>query len=206
MASHSRAKRKQKKKKSKTVALVAILLVVVFGTVTWFHYSSPDPEDVAVPDWIEQNFINKDGHSRTGLELRKVKDIVVHYVANPGSTAAANRSYFNSPGSNTSAHFIVGLQGEIIQCIPMGEQSSASNQRNPDTISIEVCHPDATGEFSIPSYNALVKLLVWLCHEFRLDEKDIIRHYDVTGKLCPKYYVEHPEEWERLLEYVKERL
>lgn len=206
MASHSRAKRKQKKKKSKTVALVAILLVVAFGAVTWFHYSSPDPESVAVPDWIEQDFIAKDGHSRTGFELRKVKDIVVHYVANPGSTAAANRSYFNSPNSNTSAHFIVGLQGEIIQCVPMGEQSSASNQRNPDTISIEVCHPDATGEFSIPTYNALVKLLVWLCHEFRLDESNIIRHYDVTGKLCPKYYVEHPEEWERLLNYVKERL
>ena len=206
MASYSRAKRKQKNKKSKTVALVAILLVVGFGVLTWFHFSSPDPGSVTVPDWIEQNYIDKDGHSRTGWELKKVNDIVVHYVANPGSTAAANRSYFNSPGSNTSAHFIVGLQGEIIQCIPLDEQSSASNQRNPDTISIEVCHPDAGGEFSIPSYNALVKLLVWLCGEFRLDEDNVIRHYDVTGKNCPKFYVEHPDEWERLKNYVKERL
>ena len=206
MASYSRAKRKQKNKKSKTVALVAILLVVGFGVLTWFHFSSPDPGSVTVPDWIEQNYIDKDGHSRTGWELKKVNDIVVHYVANPGSTAAANRSYFNSPNSNTSAHFIVGLQGEIIQCIPLDEQSSASNQRNPDTISIEVCHPDAGGEFSIPSYNALVKLLVWLCGEFRLDEDNVIRHYDVTGKDCPKFYVEHPDEWERLKNYVKERL
>ena len=206
MASYSRAKRKQKNKKSKTVALVAILLVVGFGVLTWFHFSSPDPGSVTVPDWIEQNYIDKDGHSRTGWELKKVNDIVVHYVANPGSTAAANRSYFNSPNSNTSAHFIVGLQGEIIQCIPLDEQSSASNQRNPDTISIEVCHPDAGGEFSIPSYNALVKLLVWLCGEFRLDEDNVIRHYDVTGKNCPKFYVEHPDEWERLKNYVKERL
>ena len=185
---------------------MAILLVVGFGVLTWFHFSSPDPGSVTVPDWIEQNYIDKDGHSRTGWELKKVNDIVVHYVANPGSTAAANRSYFNSPGSNTSAHFIVGLQGEIIQCIPLDEQSSASNQRNPDTISIEVCHPDAGGEFSIPSYNALVKLLVWLCGEFRLDEDNVIRHYDVTGKNCPKFYVEHPDEWERLKNYVKERL
>ena len=206
MASYSRAKRKQKNKKSKTVALVAILLVVGFGVLTWFNFSSPDPGSVTVPDWIEQNYIDKDGHSRTGWELKKVNDIVVHYVANPGSTAAANRSYFNSPNSNTSAHFIVGLQGEIIQCIPLDEQSSASNQRNPDTISIEVCHPDAGGEFSIPSYNALVKLLVWLCGEFRLDEDNVIRHYDVTGKNCPKFYVEHPDEWERLKNYVKERL
>ena len=206
MATYSRAKRKQKNRKSKTVALVAILLVVGFGALTWFHFSSPDPANVTVPDWIEQNYIDKDGHSRTGRDLNRVKDIVVHYVANPGSSAAANRSYFNSSASNTSAHFIVGLQGEIIQCIPLDEQSSASNQRNPDTISIEVCHPDSTGEFSIPSYNALVKLLVWLCGEFRLDEDNIIRHYDVTGKNCPKYYVEHPEEWTRLKNYVKERL
>ena len=206
MASYSRSNKKHKKKKSKTVALVAILVVVACGVWTWFHFSSPDPASVNIPDWITQDFIKKDGHSRTGWKLDKVNDIVVHYVANPGSTAAANRDYFNSSNSTVSAHFVVGLQGEIIQCVPLKEQSSASNQRNPDTISIEVCHPDATGEFSIPAYNALVKLLVYLCQEFRLDEDNIIRHYDVTGKLCPKFYVEHPDEWERLKNYVKERL
>lgn len=206
MAEHSRKKKKQKKKKSRTVALVAILLVVACACLTWIHFSRPDPADVSVPNWIEQDFIDKDGHSRTGWALDGVKDIVVHYVANPGSSAADNRSYFNSPSSTTSAHFIVGLQGEIIQCVPMDEQSSASNQRNPDTISIEVCHPDSTGEFSIPTYNALVKLLVWLCQEFRLDEDNIIRHYDITGKNCPKFYVEHPDEWELLKNYVRERL
>ena len=69
-----------------------------------------------------------------------------------------------------------------------------------------MCHPDSTGEFSIPTYNALVKLLVWLCQEFRLDEDNIIRHYDITGKNCPKFYVEHPDEWEMLKNYVRERL
>ena len=42
-----------------------------------------------------------------------------------------------------SAHFLIGLEGEIIQCIPLNEKSSATNDRNRDTISIEVCHPDA---------------------------------------------------------------
>ena len=69
-----------------------------------------------------------------------------------------------------------------------------------------MCHPDITGEFSVPSYNSLVKLLVWLCQEYNLDEDNIIRHYDVTGKNCPKFYVEHPEEWAQLKQYVKERL
>ena len=185
---------------------MAILLVMAFGVVTWFHYSSPDPESVAVPDWIEQDFIAKDGHSRTGFELRKVKDIVVHYVANPGSTAAANRSYFNSPNSNTSAHFIVGLQGEIIQCVPMGEQSSASNQRNPDTISIEVCHPDESGEFSAETYQTVVRLTADLLKDYGLNADDVIRHYDVSGKNCPKYYVEHEDAWQKLREDIRDEL
>jgi len=45
-----------------------------------------------------------------------------------------------------------------------------------------------------------VELTAWLCHTFDLDpETDVIRHYDVTEKLCPLYYVEHPEAWETLL-------
>ena len=95
-----------------------------------------------------------------------------------------------------SAHFVVGLEGEVIQCVPLDEQSSASNDRNPDTISIEVCHPDSSGKFNDKTYGALVKLTAWLCDEFHLDEKDVIRHYDITGKNCPKYFVEHPKAWE----------
>jgi N-acetylmuramoyl-L-alanine amidase CwlA len=124
-------------------------------------------------------------------------------VANPGSTAMANRNYFNSSDSTTSSHFIVGLEGEVILCVPLDEKSSATNERNLDTISIEVCHPDETGEFSPDTYASLIRLLSWLCEEFELGREDIIRHYDVTGKLCPKYYVEHPEAWEALKNQVK---
>ena len=38
--------------------------------------------------------------------------------------------------------------------------------------------------------------------------ESIIRHYDVSGKLCPKYFVEHEEEWVKFKEdvasYMKE--
>ena len=45
-----------------------------------------------------------------------------------------------------------------------------------------------------------MELTAWLCHTFHLDpERDVIRHYDVTGKRCPVYYVEHPEAWEDFL-------
>ena len=53
-----------------------------------------------------------------------------------------NRDYFNNDDTTVSAHFLVGLEGEVIQCVPLDEKSSATNDRNGDTISIEVCHPN----------------------------------------------------------------
>ena len=71
-------------------------------------------------------------------------------------------------------------------------------------MAIEVCHPDETGEFSAVTYDRLVELTAWLCTTFHLDPaKDVIRHYDVSGKLCPLYYVENPEAWEAFLQDVE---
>ena len=91
---------------------------------------------------------------------------------------------------------LVGLEGEVLLCVPLGEVAYCSSDRNHDTISIEVCHPDDTGEFTPESYAALVRLVDWLEGFYGLSPEDVIRHYDVTGKLCPRYYVEHPGAWE----------
>ena len=197
-------------KTSKNKKLIGVVIIAAVAFFVWNHWFKPiDVSEFKYPSWIDQQIIDKDGHSRTGWATDRIKGIVIHYTANPGSSAQNNRDYFNSSQSQVSSHFVVGLNGEIIQCVPLNEQSSASNRRNVDTISVEVCHPDSTGEFSIPSYNAAVKLCVWLCKNFRLDEDDIIRHYDCEGadhKLCPKYYVEHPDSWEKFKGYVEERL
>ena len=63
-------------------------------------------------------------------------------------------------------------------------------------VSIEVCHPDETGKFTDATYRSLVQLTAWLCVKFDLKEDQIIRHYDVTGKNCPKYFVENEDAWE----------
>ena len=152
---------------------------------------------VPIPDWIDQQIIKVDGDSRRGVYLEGVRDIVIHYVGNPGSTAQQNRDYYANPSSDVSSHFVIGLKGEIIQCIPMYEKSSASNHRNKDTISIEVCHPDESGKFTDASYQSLVKLTAWLCESCDLDSGDVIRHYDITGKQCPLYFVTHENAWER---------
>ena len=67
-----------------------------------------------------------------------------------------------------------------------------------DHSGIEVCHPDDTGKFSDKTYASLIKLTAWLCEQLHLDGQDLIRHYDVTGKLCPLYYVEHEDAWTQL--------
>ena len=101
--------------------------------------------------------------------------------------------------TNVSSHFLVGLQGEILQCVPLNEKSSATNDRNRDTISIEVCHPDESGVFNLESYDALVKLTAWLCNLCGFDSHNVIRHYDVTGKVCPKQFVEDENAWTQFL-------
>ena len=121
-----------------------------------------------------------------------------------------NRNYFeglkDTHLTKASSHFIVGLEGEIIQCVPTWEVAYASNDRNIDTVSIECCHPDETGKFNEATYRKMVQLTAWLCEKFSLDENDVIRHYDVTGKNCPKYFVENEDAWEQFKEDVKSAL
>lgn len=149
---------------------------------------------------ITEKFLTPNKYSRPQLELGKIKGIVVHYTANPGSTAEGNRNYFESlkdkKATYASSHFVIGLDGEIIQCVPLTEIAYCSNHRNEDTISIECCHPDKSGKFEDATYESLVELVAWLCGEYNLDKNRIIRHYDVTGKICPKYFVDHEDKWE----------
>lgn len=159
---------------------------------------------------VDEMFLTPNKYSRPQTSLHSVKNIVIHYTGNPGTTAIANRNYFENLKTKkttyASSHYIVGLDGEIIQCLPLNEMSYASNHRNPDTISIETCHPDAEGKFSDITYDALVKLVAHLLEEYDLDEEDVIRHYDVTHKHCPLYYVENPEAWEAFKSDVKKYL
>lgn len=150
---------------------------------------------VEIPEWVDVQIIDVDGLSRRGEKLEDIRNVVIHYVGNPGTTAQQNHDWYANPESEVSSHFLVGLEGEIIQCIPLDEFSSATNHRNKDTISVEVCHPDDSGKFNAASYDALVKLTVWLLDGTGLKAGDVIRHYDVTGKECPRYYVRNEDSW-----------
>lgn len=156
---------------------------------------------------LDVQLLTPNPNSRPQIPLRRLNGIVIHYTANPGSSAMQNRNYFEGlkdGGTKASSHFIIGIDGEIVQCIPSSEIAYASNRRNDDTLSIECCHPDESGKFSEETYDSLVELTAWLCRYFDISPDEVIRHYDVTGKLCPKYYVENEDAWEDLLADIKE--
>lgn len=163
----------------------------------------------AHPYWKE-DFLTPNEYSRPGDALEQVKNIFVHYTANPGTSAAQNRSYFEQQKDlherSVSAHFIIGYEGEIIQCIPLDEIAYAVQTRNEDSISIECCFLAEDGSFTKETYDSLIKLLAWLTDSYDLAPDDILRHYDCGGKRCPLYYTENPQEWEQLKADVKDKL
>ena len=161
------------------------------------------------PEWIV-DYLTPNEYSRPGEAIGTVQSMFVHYTANQGTSAAQNRSYFeqlkDTHERSASAHFIIGYEGEIIQCIPLDEIAYAVQTRNYDSISIECCYLAEDGEFSPETEESLVKLLAYLLKLYDLTEEDILRHYDCGGKKCPLYYVENEDAWEDLKDKVSEAI
>ncbi|MDR1539389.1 MAG: N-acetylmuramoyl-L-alanine amidase [Clostridiales bacterium] len=150
-------------------------------------------------------------HGRTGRAI-KPEGIVVHYVANPGSSAIGNRNYFEngSNGNGVSSHYIVGLQGEVIRCIPETEVAmhagaaysnaylEQAKKNNSIFYGIETCHPGSDGKFSEVTNQSLLELCADMCIRHKFDPiKNIYTHNEVTGKNCPAYFVKYPEAWKK---------
>jgi N-acetylmuramoyl-L-alanine amidase len=167
----------------------------------------------------EKRLLTANPFSRPGKGLLLVKGVVVHWVANPGTSALQNRNYFeglktqslNNPKAVfASAYFIVGLQGEIIQCLPLDEMAYHAGAKvykaisrfghypNTCTVGDEVCHPAWDGQFTPETWTSAVTLAACLMKRFGLKpETGIWTHHGITRKDCPKYFVEHPEAFGR---------
>lgn len=231
ISSRKRTGRRKKRGRPKwrAVFILAIAAVCAIGIAfLWISRRSSSSEDyspvegVAYADTIahDENFwsgspditaelLTPNRYSRPQIVLTEINGIVIHYTADPGATAQNIRDYFESLGTSgdrsASSHFVVGLDGEIIQMIPCSEWAYASNSRNSDTLSIECCHPDATGVFNDATYQSAVNLTAWLCKAFKVDPDNVIRHYDVTGKICPKWFVDDESAWTDFRANVKSR-
>ena len=150
---------------------------------------------------IQERLLTINPYSRSGEKQGTIKNIIVHWVGNAKSTAIANRNYFESLKDShktyASSHYVIGLNGEKIRCIPENEVAfhAGSHSMNRKSIGIENCHPDWEGKFNEATYNSLVELCADICKRYNLGIDAIIRHYDVTGKECPRYYVRNEQEW-----------
>lgn len=164
---------------------------------------------------IERRHLSINPYSRSGKSLHEVKALVMHWVGNAGTSAEANRNFFESRkggrGGYGSAHFIVGLDGEVIECIPVNEAAWHVGSKtytaytrsyltgcNPNycTIGIELCHPRADGAFTETTLLSARRLAACLCEEHQLNPyRDITTHKAIVGwKDCPKYWCENPSE------------
>lgn len=134
------APRRKKKRKNRrkrydmsrvwmALGLLALVLLVIVGVTGHQKNKAVSADSPVTLSEVDENrpeldveLLTVNPYSRPGTALEKVNGIVIHYTANPGATAIANRNYFenlkDTHTTKASSHFVVGLEGEIVQCIP----------------------------------------------------------------------------------------
>lgn len=134
-----------------------------------------------------------------------IKFIVIHYVGATGD-AEANINYYNQPTvTNASADFYIGHNGDVWQyntqlesryCWHCGTKYTYKHSecRNPNSIGIEMCVKNGNGNYNANSkgwyftqatIDSAIELTKYLMDKYNIPASNVIRHYDVTGKLCP---------------------
>jgi len=180
---------------------------------------------------IREDLLTVNPYSRKGKKLTDVKAIVLHWVANPMSTAQGNRNFFEDRKDGTksygSAHYIID-DTEIINCVPedevtwncgsatytdmakekFGDYYTRVSSPNFLTIGIELCHNDWSGKFSAKVLGKAKMLCLGLCKKYDLNPlTDIVTHHEVVGwKDCPRWFTENPELFEKFKMIVNTKL
>ena len=121
----------KRERKVITFPMAAVFMAMMIGILTGLGSGyciwGREPENtidlkaVEMPDWVQQDFLRKNIFSRPDVTRRQVKNIVIHYVGNPGTSAKATRNYFDGladqdaqkEGVSSSSHFVVGLDGVL---------------------------------------------------------------------------------------------
>ena len=145
---------------------------------------------------IKTNLANRKNYGDF-RSLSSIKYIVVHYTANDGDSDENNGKYFKNNVVNASAHYFVDSDS-VTQSVPddyiayhCGAKAyKHSVCRNANSIGIEICD-DAKNGVVYPSTKTIenTRLLVeLLMKKYDIPKENVIRHYDVTGKLCPVYW------------------
>lgn len=128
--------------------------------------------------------------------------IVIHETDNEdaGANAIANRNYFaNHPEAEASTHFVVD-DHSIIQCLELnqkgwhvGDNRGHSDITNSNTIGIEIC-VNSDGDYTKARANA-IELVKYLISVTGIPASRVVRHYDASGKWCPRRMLNTPSLW-----------
>lgn len=164
---------------------------------------------------ITRDYIRK-GNSRPGTKNGDIKFIVSHDTGNPGSTAYANRNYFNNSQPSASAHAFVDDK-YILEIIPLDEVAyhvrnnvTTDNRMfganaNNAAIGIELCFGGRI------NFTEAYKRYVWY-HAYLLDlfnlnpDKHIVAHstLDPSRRRDPQNALQqHGISWQEFLNDVK---
>lgn len=163
---------------------------------------------------ISDLMLQKGPHTRSGIDLPLIRGLVVHWVGNAGTSAPQNAAFFDSIRDTgpryASYHYLVDVDGCIYQLIPQTEvawhagpsgktfeqtRGLLGGLPNWRTLGISYCHKDWTGDIDGKAYGALLALCSKLCHMHKIPVERVLRHFDCTGKICPRWFVDHPSEW-----------
>lgn len=142
--------------------------------------------------------------NRTVMSNKQNKYIVIHYVG-AVSTAKANADYFYSVNRQASAHYFVD-ENEIWQVVKEGDGAwhcgttgkyYHSECRNTNSIGIEMCCYMNNGVLDIKeeTINKTIELVKELMAKYNIPVGNVIRHYDVTHKVCPAPFVNNSNRW-----------
>lgn len=156
---------------------------------------------------IKTNLANK-GNYGGKRDTSKIKYLVIHYTGNDGDTDESNARYFKNNVVTASAHYFVD-DDSITQSVPdnyvawhCGGKKYASCSTtgggkfynkctNNNSLSIEICDDVKNGTVypSAKTIQNALELAEQLMAKYSIPKENVIRHFDVTGKLCPNYWI-----------------
>ncbi len=139
---------------------------------------------------------------------RPVDYIVLHYTAGDGDTAENNARYYAGNDRKASAHYFVDT-GEVVRSVREEDTAwhAGNFTMNSRSIGVELCSKkDETGAYFIPpeTLHRGAQLVKTLMQTYGVPVERVIRHYDVTGKICPAPMVTDPSKWEEFLRSLQE--
>lgn len=146
-----------------------------------------------------------------------IKFLVLHYTANNGDTAFSNCKYFSDANRNASSHYFVD-EKEVYRSVRdmnvawhCGSTNGYKHKycRNTNSIGIEMCsRKDKNGKFYLKEETIAnaIELTKFLMEKYDITVENVIRHYDVTGKICPKPFVENLEDWKQFKDRLEEEM